>query len=596
MKEDHLHAHHSFSNPIAPPGHVTDDDKDDSKPLSNEDFRKLVMSTRGTPSGGTKEKVLGMGNSVRGVRVSSSVPATPNVSSSAHHHHNHHLEEREAAERRRKKKTEYLKQRKLELEKEAELASKYRDRARERRDHQEKDDENAAAVAAAEKATQNYHAVNPNAKEGESDQRRNQIIQESKFLGGDMEHTHLVKGLDYALLQKVKAEIHHKETEINEDEKLDLLVNKAKDAARKESREESSCGVEVKSVMAKNIHRLLFCTELPEKNQLFAPGRMAYVVELEDEFVESDVPTTVVRSKVDCPALLVPDASVSSSANDLVVNKLTQILSYLRQGNRGGRKWKKKLAAPTKEVFDPATEEGIFGHDLGDADGKENKAVVGAGTGGGVESGSGGKGESSKRVSQDGGGSADRDQSRNRRDRSQSPDAGRKRQTRVRFADCERDDKPPEQPPISAAELIKNINAKYSHYGSAPEKPKSTSEKLAQKQADCYSECYPGMDCDDVVDSDDDADFSKMDQGNKKGPVGRWDFETTEEYSDYMSHKEALPKAAFQFGVKMADGRKTRRVKPQTERQKLEREWKQISKILEKRQDHSQGGGKKPKY
>ena len=30
---------------------------------------------------------------------------------------------------------------------------------------------------------------------------------------GDMEHTHLVKGLDYALLQKVKAEIVFKETE-----------------------------------------------------------------------------------------------------------------------------------------------------------------------------------------------------------------------------------------------------------------------------------------------------------------------------------------------------------------------------------------------
>lgn len=29
------------------------------------------------------------------------------------------------------------------------------------------------------------------------------MIQNSKFLGGDMEHTHLVKGLDYALLQKV---------------------------------------------------------------------------------------------------------------------------------------------------------------------------------------------------------------------------------------------------------------------------------------------------------------------------------------------------------------------------------------------------------
>ena len=28
-------------------------------------------------------------------------------------------------------------------------------------------------------------------------------IEKTKFLGGDMEHTHLVKGLDYALLQKV---------------------------------------------------------------------------------------------------------------------------------------------------------------------------------------------------------------------------------------------------------------------------------------------------------------------------------------------------------------------------------------------------------
>lgn len=40
------------------------------------------------------------------------------------------------------------------------------------------------------------------------------MIQESKFLGGDMEHTHLVKGLDYALLQKVRSEIQLKESEV----------------------------------------------------------------------------------------------------------------------------------------------------------------------------------------------------------------------------------------------------------------------------------------------------------------------------------------------------------------------------------------------
>ena len=31
-------------------------------------------------------------------------------------------------------------------------------------------------------------------------------VEESKFMGGDAAHTHLVKGLDFALLQKVRAE------------------------------------------------------------------------------------------------------------------------------------------------------------------------------------------------------------------------------------------------------------------------------------------------------------------------------------------------------------------------------------------------------
>jgi len=38
-------------------------------------------------------------------------------------------------------------------------------------------------------------------------ERRKLVIQESKYLGGDMEHTHLVKGLDYALLEKVRRQI-----------------------------------------------------------------------------------------------------------------------------------------------------------------------------------------------------------------------------------------------------------------------------------------------------------------------------------------------------------------------------------------------------
>lgn len=53
-------------------------------------------------------------------------------------------------------------------------------------------------------------------------EKRQKIIEESKYLGGDMEHTHLVKGLDYALLDKVRAEINNKETQ---DEDLEAVAD-----------------------------------------------------------------------------------------------------------------------------------------------------------------------------------------------------------------------------------------------------------------------------------------------------------------------------------------------------------------------------------
>jgi len=53
----------------------------------------------------------------------------------------------------------------------------------------------------------------------------------------------------------------------------------------------------------RNVYRFLFSRKLPERNELFLPGRMAYVVDLEDDYAESDIPTTLIRSKADCPSL-----------------------------------------------------------------------------------------------------------------------------------------------------------------------------------------------------------------------------------------------------------------------------------------------------
>merc|ERR1719445_2327857 len=123
----------------------------------------------------------------------------------------------------------------------------------------------------------------------------------------------------------------------------------------------------------------------------------------------------------------------------------------------------------------------------------------------------------------------------------------------------------------------------------------------ALKVPDHYAECYPGMtEMNDAIDdSDEEADYSKMDLGNKKGPIGRWDFDTAEEYADYMGSKEAMPKAAFQYGMKMSDGRKTKgKIGAKNEKAKLDKEWNQISALIDKRKSAGGGGGasKKTRY
>jgi IK cytokine len=59
-----------------------------------------------------------------------------------------------------------------------------------------------------------------------------------------------------------------------------------------------------------------------------------------------------------------------------------------------------------------------------------------------------------------------------------------------------------------------------------------------------------------------------------------------------------LYRAAFQYGVKMADGRKTRRAGPKDEKAELDKQWQKIQNILAKRKTGEAGssGGKKAKY
>uniref|UniRef100_A0A8C2X146 IK cytokine n=1 Tax=Cyclopterus lumpus TaxID=8103 RepID=A0A8C2X146_CYCLU len=497
-----------YSNPLAPEGHELDDHRAAAQSkLTNDDFRKLLMTPRATPS------------------------SAPPSKSRHHEMPRDYNEDEDPAARRRKKKSYYAKLRQQEMERERELAEKYRDRARERRDGVNKDYEETELIS----TTANYRAVGPTAEADKSAaEKRRQLIQESKFLGGDMEHTHLVKGLDFALLQKVRAEITSKEKE--EEDMMEKVQKEAKKDVEPEEK------IEFKTRLGRNIYRVVFRTGGVERNELFLPGRMAYVVDLDDEFTDTDIPTTLIRSKADCPSM---EAQTTLTTNDIVISKLTQILSYLRQGTRH-KKVKKKDKGKLDDKRAPEADLSIF-EDIGD--------YIPSST----------------------------SEKEKEREREREEDSKSRRHSYFEKPRGDEHQCLGPTGPGSVRDQIKIINEKFAGAAGSqwPGQERDGKEQLGDffGGSNSYAECYPATMDDLAVDSDEEVDYSKMDQGNKKGPLGRWDFDTQEEYSDYMNNKEALPKAAFQYGIKMSEGRKTRRFKETNEKAELDRQWKKISAV-----------------
>jgi len=572
------------------------------------------------------------------------VPATPRA------------RDKGKADKRREKKTYYAKLKKDEDDKMAELAEKYRDRAKERRDGGPELPPGVEDAGA-------YRAVAPNAREShDAAERRRQMIHESKYLGGDMDHTHLVKGLDFALLQKVRSEIETREEaaaeesgdeedkeEEEEEEReegpggskpvfgnrkarraeakkaKDDIVNadkeaKVKKAALEDVDEEKKDEIACRTIMGKNIIRTIFKPEQQKVNELFIAGRMAYVMDLEEE-VETDIPTTSIRSKKD---VINNEQKATLSTNDIVINKLTQILSYLRAGTRSKKKKKHDILFPEEVVVkeEPGLE-------------KPREKVVDAGISIYDDDDLGKRGRDEKKERRDRGregerrrddrreerrGRDDRDDKYGRdRHREREDKEDRYRDDRYSRDDRGRDekqvgsskkpvsyfDKPAEQPveekkggfSAEDKELIKAMMKK-----EEMEAKKKDEKKLEGLMSnDGYAECYPGLaEMDDAMgDSDDEADFNKMDQGNKRGPMSRFDFDTQEEYANYKSQQEAMPKAAYQYGMKVSDGRKTKgKIGQKNEKAKLDKEWNKISALIDKRKSGGggDGGGKKARY
>jgi len=186
-----------------------------------------------------------------------------------------------------------------------EVLNKYRDRAAERR----KGEVDGQDIELRTKLTSGISAFRDE-DDAPSRDKREQEIRESKYLGGDIEHTHLVKGLDYSLLNKARSEIKPKSDAVEEEHDIDSSF---KNSVSKHALLDKMA----QSKMTRAICRTLFEDAPPTKNDFFQRGRMAYVVELEEGAAQDDVPVTLLRSTFDCAN---DKAEQNINANNMVIN------------------------------------------------------------------------------------------------------------------------------------------------------------------------------------------------------------------------------------------------------------------------------------
>ncbi|RLN46207.1 hypothetical protein BBJ29_004715 [Phytophthora kernoviae] len=172
--------------------------------------------------------------------------------------------------------------------------------------------------------------------------------EQSKFLGGDMEHTHLVKGLDYALLAQLK----------REKEKL-LQATEAEKHKHTETRQVLKQPSGNKLIFKSRMGRLVYfhaCQSTPEvvaggeklsKSELFLPGRMYYTFNLSTDEIES-IPVSVQRSKEDRPE---PDEVVSGVVDESLIDRVRELMNSKKTGGKKLRKKKKEgIHRPHDEV------------------------------------------------------------------------------------------------------------------------------------------------------------------------------------------------------------------------------------------------------
>jgi len=134
-------------------------------------------------------------------------------------------------------------------------------------------------------------------------------LEDSKYLGGDMDHTHLVKGLDFSLLAKVR-------TELNKKAKVEEVQDQRAKQKNKKRTFETLVAKQVWHTVVDTLHphHATFGKRMENMSKaislgqrirgapsVFLPGRMAFEFETDMEEGQYDIPRIVYMSKEDAP-------------------------------------------------------------------------------------------------------------------------------------------------------------------------------------------------------------------------------------------------------------------------------------------------------
>lgn len=322
------------------------------------------------------------------------------------------------------------------------------------------------------------------------------------------------------------------------------------------------------TVMAKNIHdQVIQQTNTKPRVELFQPGRMAFVFELADEVGHySDafaIPTAVIRSKADIAAKLSNSGWSEDSRQEtsLVIDKISQVMQAIKRGDRGNNAV--TTTKPTIEITSQpvaVVEDSFMGDIFADV-GRDYQL----------------------------------DET--------TPANASSDTTKNYFRGLVQEEEDVEMTEASTNE-VNALLTQATGKTETEEEPNKRRKYQVEEDADAADIDMFGLSSSALPTSfeehqstayqSDDEDEEKdakttqfVDQGtnrNKKAQLTRWDFDTEEEWQKYKSTIEIHPKSAFQFGVKLGDGRKRNRErKGMNDKQRLDRDYQQVKNIMSKK-------------